>query len=61
MIIQETQDYRLEVKLAYIDSDLIQIGIDRSSTGIEYSRQEYYLKSDELAKLADYINDTLAR
>jgi hypothetical protein len=49
MIIQQNEDSRLEVGLAYIDAGVIQMAVQQVSRDIEYTRQEYYFSPEELA------------
>lgn len=61
MLIQNNGNYKLNVELNWLESELIRVAFRRTDLGIEYTDQEYYLLPEELATLADYINDTLAR
>lgn len=61
MLIQNNGNYKLNVELNWLESELIRVAFRRTDLGIEYTDQEYYLLPEELATLADYINDSLAR
>lgn len=61
MLIQNNGNYKLNVELNWLESELIRVAFRSTNLGIEYTDQEYYLLPEELATLADYINDTLAR
>jgi len=53
--------YALDVKVTWLTPDMIRLVIARSSDFVEYSPQEFYLSPEELARMADHINDVLAR
>ena len=61
MLIQNNGNYKLNVEINWLESELIRVAFRRTDLGIEYTDQEYYLLPEELATLADYINDVLAR
>lgn len=61
MIIQHNGNYKLQAVVQWIDADQLKVQLRRTDLGIEYTDCEFYLTPTELATLADYINDTLAR
>ena len=61
MLIQNNGNYKLNVEINWLESELIRVAFRHTDLGIEYTDQEYYLLLEELATLADYINDVLAR
>jgi len=61
MIIQSLADYQLDVKLVWLEPDLVQVVFQRQSTSQEYSPQEYFMKPEELAQLGEYITDFLCQ
>ena len=61
MLIQNNGNYKLDVEINWLESELIRVAFRRTDLGIEYTDQEYYLLPEELATLADHINDVLCR
>ena len=61
MIIQQIGDYKLNAIVEWIDPEMIRIKLDRSDPELDFNAMELFLTPQELARLADYINDTLAR
>ena len=53
--------YALDVKVTWLTPDMIRLSFARSSDVLEYSPQDYFLSPQELARVADHINDVLAR
>lgn len=59
--------YALDVKVTWLTSEMIRLSLIRSdlnpnsSNALEYTPQDYYLNPQELAKMADHINDVLCR
>ena len=58
MTLQEHEGHKFEVKLHWLDQDQVQLKILRT-VGTETRNQDYYFPPEELARLAEYINDTL--
>jgi hypothetical protein len=58
MRIQEIEGYTFDVKLAWLEPDMIQFKLLRT-VGTEQRNQDFYFTPEELARLAEYINDTL--
>lgn len=67
MRVQHTGDsgagggYALDVKVTWLTPEMIRLSFLRTSDLQEYTPQEYYLSPAELAKIADHINDQMAR
>ena len=67
MRVQQTQEsgagtgYVLAVKVTWLTPEMIRLSFSRVSDILEYSPQDYYLSPEELARVADHINDVLAR
>lgn len=64
MLIQSNECYKLDVAVQWLDPEQIQVKITRSNFDRgqwEHRYQSLFLAPTELATLADYINDTLAR
>ena len=61
MIVQHNGNYKLEVLAQWIEPEMVRVQFRRTDLGIEYTDAEFYLLPEELARLADHINDTLAR
>jgi hypothetical protein len=53
--------YALDVKVTWLTPDMIRLSFARSSDILEYAPQDYFLSPQELARIADHINDVLAR
>lgn len=53
--------YALDVKVTWLTPDQIRLSFARLCDTQEYVTQDYYLTPQELAKIADHINDVLAR
>jgi hypothetical protein len=53
--------YALDVKVTWLTPDMIRLSFARSSDISEYAVQDYFLSPQELARVADHINDVLAR
>jgi hypothetical protein len=53
--------YALDVKVTWLTPDMIRLSFARSSDILEYSPQDYFLSPQELARVADHINDVLCR
>jgi len=60
MLIQKCDDYEFAVSLKWLDQEQIQFKLSRRIEG-ETRNQDFYFTPEELMKLADYINGTLAR
>lgn len=60
MIIQQHEDYRLDVKLTWIDQSELRLQMVPSAPSLDFTPHEYFLSPAELLQLADYIRDTLA-
>ena len=62
--IQKTDCYELDVKVTWLAPDQVQlkfITVNQEKRGAETRNQSYYMTPQELASLADYINDCLCR
>ena len=53
--------YSLDVKVTWLTPDMIRLSFARSSDISESAPQDYFLSPQELARIADHINDVLAR
>ena len=53
--------YTLDVKVTWLTPDMIRLSFARGGDAVEYTPQDYFLSPQELAKVADHINDVLAR
>lgn len=51
--------YSLDVKVTWLTPEMIRLSFARGSE--EHAPQDYFLTPQELAKIADHINDVLAR
>lgn len=61
VIVQHNGNYKLDVTATWIEPEMIRVQFRRTDLGIEYTDSEFYLLPEELAKLADHLNDVLAR
>jgi len=61
MLIQQCGQYQMTAQVQWIDPEQILLRLDRSDPEFDFNTQEFYLRPEELARLADYIMDTLAR
>ena len=53
--------YSLDVKVTWLTPDQIRLSFARQSDIQDYSPQDYFLSPQELARVADHINDVLCR
>ena len=53
--------YFLDVKVTWLTPEMIRLSFARQSDLQEYAPQDYFLSPQELATIADHINDVLAR
>lgn len=53
--------YTLDVKVTWLTPDQIRLSFARGSDLQDYAPQDYFLTPQELARVADHINDVLAR
>lgn len=53
--------YALDVKVTWLTPEQIRLSFARLSDIQEYATQDYYLSPQELAAIADHINDVLCR
>lgn len=51
----------LDVKVTWLTPDMIRLSFARVGDVLEYAPEDYYLSPQELARVADHINDVLAR
>jgi hypothetical protein len=58
MIVSAQEDYRLEFKLSWVDTDQIQFKILRTFEG-ETRSQDYYIDPKNLERFCQYIQDVL--
>ena len=64
MIIQESPTYKLEVRVQWLDAHQVHMKItthNLEKTGWVTSTHNYFMEPQELAKMSDYIDSTLAR
>ena len=61
MLIQQNEDYEINASLQWLSPDQIQFKIIRSDRSLGINTSEYYMKPEDLMKLADLINDVLCR
>jgi hypothetical protein len=64
MIIQQNDCYKLEVKIQWLDAEQVHVKIvthNLEKTGWVQATHNYFMKPEELAKMSDYIDSTLAR
>lgn len=62
MLIQQNESYKLDVSLRWLDPELIEVLITTSDLergSWEHRYQSFFMEPTNLARLADYINDTL--
>lgn len=53
--------YSLDVGVTWLTPDMIQFRLQRESDLQDYAPHDYFLTPEELARLADHINDVLCR
>ena len=53
--------YSLDVKVTWLTPEMIRLSFSRGSDILEYAPQDYFLSPQELAVVADHINDVLCR
>ena len=53
--------YTLDVRVTWLTPDQIRLSFDRGSDLQDYTRLDYFLTPEELARVADHINDVLCR
>lgn len=64
MLIKESDCYRVEVAVSWLDQDQLHLKIvthDKEKTGWVTQSRSMFFSPEELSKIADHINDTLCR
>jgi hypothetical protein len=61
MIIRNTDDYSLDVKVTWLSPEQLQLKFTTRIDGDDARHREYYLTPAELILLSDHINDVLCR
>ena len=64
MLIQENETYKLSVSIRWLDPEQIEVLITTSNLEKghwEHRYQSFFMGPENLARLSDYIDDTLAR
>lgn len=58
MIIQQQDDYAVDVHLSYLEPDLLHLCIRRLGGAQPSAPQDYFLSSAEIDCMIDYLNRT---
>jgi len=61
MLIQSSEGYEVTATLQWLSPEQIQFKIIRSDFSLGIATAEYYMRPEDLMKLADHINDVLCR